>query len=99
MDHEDGCPMLARRPWDPREEDCTCPVPGEEEGMIVLLIQVNGKSLDRIPVPVGTEESEEERLALASAMVQLHLAGREPTGVVCVPCRLGARLVNLVVPE
>lgn len=91
-DHDDGCPMLSRRPWDPRESVCTCPVP-EEQGMVTLLIQVNGGLRDKVQVPVDIEEVAAKRLALASEGVQAHLAGREPSGVIYIP----GRLVNVVV--
>jgi leucyl-tRNA synthetase len=58
-------------------------------------IQVNGKVRDRISVPVGIEQAELERLALARPRVQEILAGRVPDRVI----HAGGRLVNLVVRE
>jgi len=58
-------------------------------------IQVNGKVRDRITVPVGIEQAELERLALARPRVQEVLAGRVPDRVI----HAGGRLVNLVVRE
>ena len=62
----------------------------EEE--LTLVIQVNGKVRDRIVVPADITEDEAGRRALASDVVQRHLAGKKPRQVVYVE----GRLVNLV---
>jgi leucyl-tRNA synthetase len=58
-----------------------------------MIVQVNGKVRDRIEVDAGIDDTEMERLALASARVQEQLQGRQPANVVTRP----PKLVNLVV--
>ena len=60
---------------------------------ITLIVQINGKLRDRIQLPAGVSEDEAKQAALASSVVQKHLAGRTPQQVVVVP----GRLVNIVV--
>ena len=63
----------------------------EEE--ITLVVQVNGKVRDRIPVPAGIAEADARELALSSQRVQSHTDGKTLKNVVYVP----GRLVNVVV--
>ena len=63
----------------------------EEE--ITLVVQVNGKVRDRIPVPAGIAEADARELALGSQRVQSHTDGKTLKNVVYVP----GRLVNVVV--
>ena len=63
----------------------------EEE--ITLVVQVNGKVRDRIPVPAGIAEADARELALGSQRVQSHIDGKTLKNVVYVP----GRLVNVVV--
>ncbi|MDQ6927795.1 MAG: leucine--tRNA ligase [Actinomycetota bacterium] len=58
-----------------------------------MVVQVNGKVRDRIEVSPDVDETEMQRLALASAKVAGALDGREPTRVVARP----PKLLNLVV--
>ncbi len=60
---------------------------------ITLVIQVNGKVRDRITVPADIAEEQARARALASEIVQRHLAGRPPRKVIVVR----GRLVNIVV--
>ena len=59
---------------------------------IVVPVQVNGKVRARLTVPAETSEQELERLALADAGVQSHLAGKTVKKVVVA----GGRLVSVV---
>jgi leucyl-tRNA synthetase len=59
---------------------------------VTLIVQIDGKVRDRIQVPAGVSEEEARRAALASAVVQRHLAGRAPRQVIVVR----GRLVNIV---
>ncbi len=63
----------------------------EEE--ITLIVQVNGKLRDRIPVPADVDESTARERALASEPVQRYLEGREPRQIIYVP----GRLINIVI--
>jgi leucyl-tRNA synthetase len=63
----------------------------EEE--ISLIVQVNGKLRDKITVPVGIDNEEAERIALASETVQRFLEGKTPRKVIVVK----GKLVNIVV--
>jgi leucyl-tRNA synthetase len=63
-----------------------------EVEMMTLPVQVNGKVRDRLSVAPGTDDSIVRDLALASARVREHLAGREPKKVIVVP----DRMVNIV---
>jgi leucyl-tRNA synthetase len=58
-----------------------------------LVVQVNGKLRDRIPVPSDAPREELERLARASEKVAAHVDGGEIVKAVVVP----GKLVNLVV--
>jgi leucyl-tRNA synthetase len=58
-----------------------------------LVVQVNGKVRDRIEVPAGASEEEQERLARQSPKVESHLNGRQVAKTVVVP----GKLVNFVV--
>jgi leucyl-tRNA synthetase len=60
---------------------------------VTMVVQVNGKVRDRLEVSATIDEAEAERLALASAKVQVHLDGASPKKVVARP----PNLVNLVV--
>jgi len=62
----------------------------EEE--ITLVVQLNGKLRDRIVVPADVSEEEAKAKALASEVVQRHLAGKPPRQVIYV----AGRLVNIV---
>jgi leucyl-tRNA synthetase len=59
---------------------------------VMLIVQVNGKVRDRIEAPVGVEEDEAKRLALASSKVQPFVENATIRQVIYVP----GRLVNLV---
>ncbi|MEJ7716022.1 MAG: class I tRNA ligase family protein [Thermoleophilaceae bacterium] len=58
-----------------------------------LIVQVNGKLVDRVAAPAGVEEDEQERLARASDRLAARLDGGEIVKAVVVP----GRLVNFVV--
>jgi leucyl-tRNA synthetase len=59
---------------------------------VTMIVQVNGKVRDRIDVDAGIAEEEMEKVAMASARVQEHLAGRAPRNVIIVR----PKLVNIV---
>jgi len=60
---------------------------------VTLVVQVNGKVRDSLPVEAGISQTEAEKLALASVKVQKFLNTKGPRKVVFVP----GRLINLVV--
>ena len=59
---------------------------------VTLVVQVDGKVRDRIPVPAGLEDGQARERALASERVRQHLGGRAPRQVIVV----SGRLVNVV---
>ena len=63
------------------------------EGTVTMVVQVNGKVRDRIPVPAGIGEDEARARALASEKVAPYLKGGPPVRVVARP----PGLVNIVV--
>ncbi|MGI8858395.1 MAG: leucine--tRNA ligase [Thermomicrobiales bacterium] len=93
-------PFLAEELWERLGESYsvhqqTWPVWDEamaKESVIVIPVQINGKVRDRLSVAPGADEATLRSLALASARVQEHLAGREPKKVIVVP----DRMVNIV---
>jgi leucyl-tRNA synthetase len=58
----------------------------------VLPVQINGKRRSEIRVPAGIAEAEVEKIALADAAVQAHLAGQSVRKVIVVK----DRIVNIV---
>jgi leucyl-tRNA synthetase len=63
------------------------------EDTFELIVQVNGKLVDRVAAPAGVEEDEQERLARASDRLAARLDGGQIVKAVVVP----GRLVNFVV--
>ena len=63
------------------------------EQTVTIVVQVNGRTRERIKAPAGIGEQELHTLALACPAVQHHLDGRPPLRIVVVP----GRLVNVVV--
>ena len=63
------------------------------EGMLTIVVQVNGKVRDRFEVPPGTDQEELSRLALSLAKVQAALGRKQPRKVIPVK----DKLVNIVV--
>jgi leucyl-tRNA synthetase len=63
------------------------------EEQITLVVQVNGKVRDRILVPADVSEEQAKEIALSSAKVKAHVAGKTTLRVIYVP----GRLVNVVV--
>ena len=63
------------------------------EQTVTIVVQVNGRTRERIEAPAGIGEPEMHALALACPAVQQRLDGRPPLRVVVVP----GRLVNVVV--
>jgi leucyl-tRNA synthetase len=57
-----------------------------------LIVQLNGKLIDRLDAPAGVERDEQERLALGSARLAERIDGMEVVKTVVVP----GRLVNIV---
>ncbi|MGH2752975.1 MAG: leucine--tRNA ligase [Actinomycetota bacterium] len=65
----------------------------EEE--VMMVVQVNGKVRDTIPVSPEITEDEMREKALASDKIKAHLNGNEPQKVITKP----PRLISLVVPK
>jgi leucyl-tRNA synthetase len=84
LGHEDG---LATASWPAFNADVA------KADEIVVPVQVNGKVRGRITVAADADEQELERLALAEASVQPHLAGKTVKKVVVAK----GRLVSIVV--
>lgn len=62
------------------------------EEKFTLVIQVNGRVRDKVELARGISESEARRLALASPLVEKHLAGKSIDRVIYVP----EKLLNIV---
>ncbi len=62
------------------------------EETVTLVVQVDGRVRDRLPVAPDLGEDEAKEIAMAQANVQRHLEGKEVTKAVYVP----GRLLNLV---
>src|SRR4029453_11263640 len=75
-----------RQTWPAWDEDLA------REEQVTLVVQVNGKVRGRIPVTQDIDEARAKELALASPVVQRHIAGRNVRRVVYVP----GKLVNIV---
>ncbi len=57
-----------------------------------VVVQVNGKLRDRVAVPAGASDEEQERLARGSPKVAAHLDGHKVVKTIVVP----GKLVNFV---
>jgi leucyl-tRNA synthetase len=82
--------MTGRRVW----ED---PWPRADPALLVsdtvpLVVQLNGKLVDRLEAPAGASEDEQEQIARGSAKLAARLDGREIVKTVVVP----GKLVNFV---
>jgi leucyl-tRNA synthetase len=55
---------------------------------VTIVVQVNGKVRDRIPMPAGLPEAEVQQKALASPKVQAALNGTKPAKVIVVADRI-----------
>lgn len=60
---------------------------------VTLVVQVNGKLRDKLPVGAGIGQKEAEKLAIASERVQKFLGGKSPQKVIYIR----DRLINIVV--
>lgn len=78
---------IHNQPWPPVDEQAA------KEEVIELPVQINGKVRDRITVPADADEETIKSAALASAIVQKYLDGKEPKKVIVAK----GRLVSLVV--
>ena len=94
-------PHLAAEAWEKRHgaganvhtEAWPVPDPTQlRDPTVTMVVQVNGKLVDKIEVDPGLSEKEAEKLALGSERVRERLSGRDPSHVVARP----PRLVNLV---
>ena len=65
----------------------------EEE--VMMVVQVNGKVRDTIPVSPDITEDEMREKALASDKIQAHLNGAEPRKIITKP----PKLISLVIPK
>ncbi|MFQ5924220.1 MAG: class I tRNA ligase family protein, partial [Anaerolineales bacterium] len=77
---------IHRQPWPDYDEELA----KEEE--ITLVIQVNGKVRDRVPVPADVSEQKAKEIALASESIARHLGDGEPHEIIFVP----GKLINIV---
>ena len=59
---------------------------------VTLVVQVDGRTRDRLRIPAGLDQERAAQHALESHVVRRHLGNVEPTRVVFVP----DRLINLV---
>jgi leucyl-tRNA synthetase len=73
-------------PWPAWDEEVA------REGLITLVVQVNGKVRDKLEVPADTDDAALREAALASPRIQEWLDGRTPRQVIVVR----GRLVNVV---
>ncbi len=64
-----------------------------ESDTFQLIVQLNGKLIDRLEAPAGVERDEQERLALASERLASRLNGKAIVKTIVVP----GKLVNFVV--
>jgi leucyl-tRNA synthetase len=64
----------------------------EADETVTLVIQVNGRVRDRLPLPAGISDEEARQRALESDRVQEYLNGQQPKRVIVVP----GQLVNIV---
>jgi leucyl-tRNA synthetase len=78
---------LHNQPW-PVVDDAAA-----AEEQMILVVQVNGKIRDRLPLPVDTTEEEAKEAALNSDAVKKYIDGKALRKVIYVP----GRLVNIVV--
>ena len=62
---------------------------------VMMVVQVNGKVRDTIPVSADVTEDEMREMALASDKVQTYLGGKEPMKVIIRP----PKLISLVAPK
>ena len=62
------------------------------EENVTLVIQVDGKTRDRVQIPAGLDEAQALERAKGRESVRRHLMDREPTKVIFVP----DRLINMV---
>jgi len=77
---------IHQQPWPEWDEQLA------KEEIITLVVQVNGKVLDRLQVPADISEEEAKKLALDSPRVRRYTEGKEIKKVIFVP----GRLVNVV---
>jgi leucyl-tRNA synthetase len=78
---------IHREPWPEYDPEAA------KAEVVEIVIQVNGRVRERLDVPLGTGQSDLERLALSADGVRPHLDGRQIVKVVAVP----NKLVNIVV--
>ncbi len=76
---------LACAPW-PKYDEALL-----KEDKVTVILQVNGKIRDRVEVPAQISPVDLEKLALANARIQEHLAGKQVKKVIVVP----GKLVNI----
>ncbi|MDQ3433238.1 MAG: leucine--tRNA ligase [Actinomycetota bacterium] len=83
--------LTARRVWEepwPRADPALLAA-----DVVQLIVQLNGKLIDRLEMPADAPEAEQERIARGSAKLAARLDGREIVKTVVVP----RKLVNFVV--
>jgi leucyl-tRNA synthetase len=76
---------LSHEPWPSYDETQL------KQDTVTIVLQVNGKVRDKIEVPAAMTNDNLEKLALANAGVQQHLAGKQVKKVIVVP----GKLVNI----
>jgi len=78
---------LHNQPWPVVDEAAAA------DEQMILVVQVNGKIRDRLPLPVDTTEEQAKEAALNSDAVKIYIDGKALRKVIYVP----GRLVNIVV--
>jgi leucyl-tRNA synthetase len=86
LGHEESIHL---EPWPPYDEALA------KEQEVVMVVQIDGKVRDTMPVPADVSEDEMLSRALGSSKVRSHLRGREPTKVITKP----PKLVSIVAPK
>ncbi len=77
-----------RQPW-PKWDDAAL-----VENEVTLPVQVNGKLRDQLTIPVGIDEDEVKKIALASPKVQKHLEGKTLVKFIYVKQRMISMVVK-----
>jgi leucyl-tRNA synthetase len=77
-----GAGSVHQQAWPAYDESVAAP------REVTIVVQVDGKVRDRIPMAAGRPEAEVQRAALASPKVQAALDGAKPAKVIVVPDRI-----------
>ncbi len=78
---------IHKQPWPQYDEKLA------RSSTVTIVVQVNGKVRDRLPVKAGISQKEVEKLAMGSAKVTSFLGNQKPRKIIFVP----GKLINFVV--